>query len=215
MPPSPCRQRDIVRILASVDKTLHNFFYDNSRISAISGIAGTNKSSTPAPNASSSPNRDKSKGGPIRPGVVLDMFPESDYAHVAVFTTLRGKTISEINGLLRHIVAAIHPVNHKTDAAASGWIHTLAVYPTWRTPEAAKYSLCLCIKHQVPINELKPWSWEDEPAPGGERFTMCKGDFRVLQQLCERNERLRGLFASEMRWLLEELSLDDILKRCD
>ena len=43
---------------------------------------------------------------------------------------------------------------------------------------------------------------------------MCRGDFRVLQQLCERNERLRGLFVSEIRWLFEELSLDDILKRC-
>jgi len=44
---------------------------------------------------------------------------------------------------------------------------------------------------------------------------MCKGDFRVLQKLCERNERLRGLFASEMGWLFEELSLDDLLKRYD
>jgi hypothetical protein len=141
------------------------------------------------------------------------VFP--DYAHVAVFTTLKGKGLSNINGLLRHITAAIHPANHKRGAAASGWIHTLVVYPTWRTPEAAKHSLCLCLKHQVPIKDLKPWSWKDEPAFGREKPRMCRGDFRVLQQLCERNERLRGLFASEIRWLFEELSLDDVLKRCN
>lgn len=210
MPPSP---RDIVRVLASVDRTLHNFFYDNSRLSAVSGITGTKKSSTPAPNVSTPPNRDRSKGGPVRPGVVLDVFP--DYAHVAVFTTLKGKGLSDIDGLLRHISAAIHPINYRRDPAAFGWIPTLAVYPTWHTPEAAKHSLCLCIKHRVPINELKPWSWKDEPALGGEKFVMCRGDFRVLQLLCERNERLRGLFASDIRWLFEELSLDDFLKRCD
>ena len=44
---------------------------------------------------------------------------------------------------------------------------------------------------------------------------MCSGDFRILQQLCERNERLRGLFKSEIRWIFEELSLDDIVNQCD
>jgi len=215
MPPSP---RDVVRVLASVDRTLHNFFYDNSRLSHLStipGITRTKKSSTPAPDVSSPPNRDQPKCGPVRPGVVLEVFP--DYAHVAVFTTLKGKGLSDINGLLRHIIATVHPANpanHKRDPAASGWIHTLAVYPTWHTPETAKQSICLCLKHRVPIDELKPWSWKDGPASGGEKFKMCRGDFRVLQQLCERNERLRGLFVSEIRWLFEELSLDDILKRC-
>ena len=38
---------------------------------------------------------------------------------------------------------------------------------------------------------------------------MGMADFRALQQLCERNERLRGLFVSEMRWLFED---DDVVK---
>ena len=40
---------------------------------------------------------------------------------------------------------------------------------------------------------------------------MCRGDFRVLQQLCERNERLGGLFTIKL--LLEEVSLDDVITR--
>lgn len=213
MPPSPYRPRDVVRVLASVDRTLHNFFYDNSRLPTIFGIAGTKKSSTPTPGVSSLPNHGKSKGGSVRPGVVLDVFP--DHAHIAVFTTLKGKALSDIHGILRHIIAVIHPSNHKSDAASFGWVHTLAVYPTWQIPEAAKHSLCICLKHRVPINELKLWSWKDELASGEAKFKMCKGDFRVLQQLCERNERLCGLFASELGWLFEELSLDDVLKRHD
>jgi len=41
---------------------------------------------------------------------------------------------------------------------------------------------------------------------------MCKGDFKLLQQLCERNEGLRGLFASKVGWLFEELNLGDFVK---
>lgn len=52
------------------------------------------------------PNRPKTRG-PVRPGVVLKVSP--DYAIVAMFTTLGGKTLSEIKDLLRPIVAAILP----------------------------------------------------------------------------------------------------------
>ena len=48
----------------------------------------------------------------------------------------------------------------------------------------------------------------------GERFRMCERDFELLQQLCEKNEGLRGLFASES-WLFEELGLVDFMKRRD
>lgn len=50
----------------------------------------------------------------------------------------------------------------------------------------------------------------------GEEPTMCEEDFEVLQQLCERNERLRGWFVeSEIGWSFDKLSSDDVVKRCD
>jgi len=41
----------------------------------------------------------------------------------------------------------------------------------------------------------------------GEKFRICKANFRLLQQLCERNERLGRLFG--------ELGLGGLAKRCD
>jgi len=207
MPSLPHQPRDIVRVLASVDRTLHTFFYDNSNLSTAYRITKKNGLSSPVP----PPGHIRPKGIPVRPGVVLDVSP--DYATVAMFTTLKGKALSEIKGLLRPVVAAILPVNHKHDPAALGGLHALAVHPTWRIPGAAKHSLCLCLKHRIPINEVKPWNWKGEPAVVGEKPRMCKADFRLLQHLCERNERLRGLFVSEIRWLFEELSLEDLAKR--
>lgn len=202
MPPQPYRPGDIVRILASVNKTLRGFFFDNSHLSTISGVTEPHESKIPPL------NRGKFKGYPVRPGVILDVHP--DYATVAMFTSLHVEAPSDVKGLLRHVVAAIHPANHKRDAAASGWLHTLAVHPTWHTSGGAKHTLCLCIRHQVPINGLKPWSWKEELASVEEDPKMYGADFRALQQLCERNERLRGLFVSEMRWLFED---DDVVKR--
>lgn len=213
MSPSPYQPRDIVRVLASVDRTLHTFFYDNSHLPTISRDTGAKKLNTQAPETDTPPSCTKPKRGPPRPGVVLSVSP--DYATVALFTTLHGKPLSEIKGLLRPIVATILPVNHKRDAAAPGWLQTLAVHPTWHAPEVAKQTLCLCLKHQVLISELKQLSWKGESTMVGERFRMCRGDFRLLQQLCERNERLRGLFVSDIRWMLEVLSLDDLVTRCD
>ena len=205
MPPPPYRSRDIVRVLTSVDQTLRNFFFDNHRLATISGKAPTTSPS----------NRDQSGGNLTPPGVVLDVFP--DHANVAVFMNLKGKGLSEINGLLRHVIATIRPTDHgqKYDAAASGWLHALAIYPTWRVPDAKQHSLCLCLKHKISFNELQPWSREDKPKSGGAKYKMCRGDFKILQQLCERNERLRGLFATEIRWLVEEVNLDEVMKRLD
>jgi len=206
-PPQP---RDIVRLLGSVDRTLYTF-YDNSNLSTTSGITKTKRLSTLTPDVSSPPHPNKPKSAPARPGVVLDV--SSDYATVAMFTTLQGKAPSDIKGLLRPIIAAILPVNDKHDAAASGGLPTFAVHPTWHVSGAAKPSLCqlcLCLKHRIPINELELWKHRGGP---GERFKMLKADFKLLQRLCERNEHLRGLFASEIRWLFEELSLDDFVKR--
>ncbi|KAF9649834.1 hypothetical protein BDM02DRAFT_3113063 [Thelephora ganbajun] len=211
MPPLPYQPREIVRIPASVNRALYDFFYNNSHLSANSEITGSNQANTQAPDPLSSPSREQSKGGPERPGVVLDA--SHDYATVAMFTTLQGKGLSEVKGVLRPIIAAILPVNHKLDAAAPGWLHTLAVHPTWRVPEVAQHSLCLCLKHRVSIDELKPWCLKDESAMAGEKFRMCRGDFRLLQQLCERNERLRGLFTSEIGWLFEELGMNDFVRR--
>ena len=210
MLPSAYKPRDIVRVPASVNQTLHTFFYDNSRLSSISGITKANRLNTPVPNASSPSSHNQPKSVPVRPGVVLDLSP--GYATVAMFTTLRGAAPSEIKGLLRSIIAAILPANDKRDPAASDGLPTFAVYPTWRVSGDAKHSLsqlCLCLKHQVPINDLEPWSRKDEPDITGEKFRMCKGDFRALRQLCERNEHLRGLFASDITQLLQELRLDD------
>jgi len=211
MPPLPYQPREIVGAAISVNNALRAFFYDNSHLSTISGITHANKSNTPAPNAFPLPSCKELKDGPIRPGVVLDVTP--DFATLAMFTTLHGKALSDIRGLLRTIVAPIHPVNAKRDPAASDGLQLLAVHPTWCVPEAGKQTLCLCLKHRVPIDELKPWSWKGEPAIGVEKFVMCRPDFKLLQELCERNERLRGLFASEIRRLVEELNLDDVVKR--
>ena len=206
MSPPPYRSRDIVRVLTSVDQTLRNFFFDNHRLATIPGKASTADLSTPS-------NRDQSGGNLTPPGVVLDVLP--DHANVAVFMNLKGKGLSDINGLLRHVIATIHPTNQRYDAAASGWLHSLAIYPTWRIPDPGQHSLCLCLRHKVSIDELKPWSWEEKPKSGGAKYRMCKRDFKILQQLCERNERLRGLFATEIRWLLEEVNVDDVMKRVD
>ena len=211
MPPSPYQPRDIVRVLASVNHTLHAFFYDNSRLSTTPGSTKTNKSGTPTPETFSPPSRNRPKSVRARPGVIIDLAP--DYATVAMFTTLRGTAPSDVKGLLRSIIATIIPANIKRDLATSGGLPAFAVHPTWHTQGAAKHSLCLCLKHQVPIKELKPWSQKRKPAMAGERFQMRSTDLRLLQQLCERNERLRGLFTSEIRWLFEELSLDDFVKR--
>ena len=127
-----------------------------------------------------------------------------------MFTTLQGKAPSDIKGLLRPVIAAILPVNNKRDATASGGLPTFAVYPTWHVPGVGRHSFCLCVKHQVPISELGPWNCEGESAVVAERFKMCRPDFKSLQQLCERNERLRGLVTSEIR--LENLGLDDLGK---
>lgn len=203
MPPSPFQPRDIICVLASIDQTLYSFFYNNLHLPTVSKAAGTSKSSSSAPNVSSPPTRDRSVSGPVRPGVVLEI--SRDHATIAVITTFRGKALSDIRAPLRHMIATIHPVNKKHDAAGSA----LAVYPTWRIPETAKHSFCLCLKYQVPVSELRPWNWKDEPALVGEEPKMCKGDFKVLQQLCERNESLRGLFVSEIKWFFEELGLCD------
>jgi hypothetical protein len=215
MPPSPLAYRpgprDIVSFLASVDHKLSTFFYDNPRLSTMSGITGTDKSSSPAVDPPLS--RKQLKSSPIRPGVVLDI--TSDYATVAMFTTLQGKAPSEIKGLLRHLIATIHPVHNKRHPDASSGLPMLAIYPiSGRVARVATRSLCLCLKHRIPLDELKPWSWKDEPEVADERFRMCKGDFKALQQLCERNEHLRGLFASEISWLFQELYLDDFVKWC-
>ena len=197
-----------------MDRTLYNFFFDNSNLSAISGITKTNRLATPAPDTFSPPKPNKPKSTPARPGVVLDV--SSDYATVAMFTTLQGKAPSDIKGLLRPIIAAILPVNGKRDAPTSGGLPALAVHPTWPVSGIAKpflSQLCLCIQHRVPINELELWNFKDGPPMIGERFRMCKPDFRLLRQLCERNEGLRGLFTSELSWLFEELGLDDFMKR--
>jgi len=197
-----------------VDRTLHTFFYDNFNLPTVSGITKPNRLGTQAPDTPSPPNPNQPKKPPARPGVVLDV--SSDYATVALFTTLHGKAPSDIKGLLRSIIAAILPVNGKRDTAASDGLPTFAVHPTWRVSGVAKPSLCqlcLCLKHRVPINQLEPWNHKDGPTMAGERFRMCKPDFKLLRQLCERNEHLRGLFASEIRWLFEELSLDDFVKR--
>ena len=190
---------------------LHSFFYDNSRVSTTSGSTEMNKSNRPAPETFSPPSRNKPRSVPARPGVILDVSP--NYATVAMFTTLQGKALSDIKGILRSVIAAVLPVNNRRNAAASSELPAFAVHPTWHIPGATKHSLCLCLKHQVPINELRPWSHKHEPAMVGEKFRMCKTDFKSLRQLCERNERLRGLFASEIRWLFQELSLDDFVKR--
>ena len=79
--------------------------------------------------------------------------------------------------------------------------------------EALLCQLCLCLKHRVPINDLEPWNYEGGRPIAGERFRMCTTDFESFRQLCERNEHLRGLFASEIRWLFKELCLDDFVKR--
>ena len=206
--------RDIVRVPASVDKTLHSFFFDNSRLSSVSLNAKSNKLSTPAPHASSPSVHKQAKSGPPRPGVILDV--SSDCATVAMFTSLRGKGLIEVKGLLRPIMAQILPVNHKPNDKTSVWLPTLAIHPTWGATAAAKHSLCLCLKHQVPIDELEPWTWKDEPVTVEQRYRMCRPDFGLLKQLCERNEGLRGLLTSpEMRWFFEELFLEDFLKRCD
>jgi hypothetical protein len=214
MPPLPYRPRDIVRVPASVNQTLHTFFHNNSHLPTISGITQAKKSSTPAPDVSPSSGHNQPKSVPVRPGVILDVSP--DHATIAMFTTLNGATPSDIKGLLRLIIAAILPVNGKRDPTASDGLPTFAVHPTWRVlgdAEPSLSQLCLCLKHRVPINELEPWSWKDEPNMVGERFKMCRADFKALQQLCERNEHLRGLFASEISWLFQELRLDDIVKR--
>ena len=116
-----------------------------------------------------------------------------------MFTTLQGKAPSDIKGLLRPIIAAVLAANSKCGAAASGGLPMIAVHPTWRVSGAAKHSLCLCLKHRVPVNELKPWNHKDEPTMAGEMFKVCEADFGLLLQLCERNERSRGLFASEIK----------------
>lgn len=212
MPSSPYSPRDIVRVVASVDQTLRTFFYDNSRLSAVSGTTEATKSTAPPPGVPSASSRNRPRGGPTRPGVILGL--SADSATVAMFTTLRGKGIPDVKGILRPVMATVLPANHKRDPTTPGWLPTLAVYPTWRTPATAKHTLCLCLKHKVSFDKLEPWSWKDEPAMAGEKFRMCGGDFRLLQQLCERNEGLRGLFASES-WLFEELSLVDFMKRRD
>lgn len=200
MPPSPCHPGDIVRVVASVDRTLRTFFYHNSHISAMPGTKST------------ALGRDQFKGGPVRPGVLLDLSPDS--ATVAMFTTLQGRGISQVKGALRPVMAAVLPVNQKRGPKASGQLPTLAIHPTWRNPPAANSTLCLCLRHRVPIDKLEPWSWKDEPVMAGERFRMCPDDLRLLMQLCEKNEGLRGLFASES-WLFEEFSLVDFMKRRD
>jgi hypothetical protein len=203
MPPGPpYHLRDIVRVPASVNRTLHNFYYHNSHLSAMSRTAESTK-----PTAW---GQDQSKGAPIRPGVILGL--SSDFAIVAMFTTLRGKGISRVKGVLRPLMATVLPVNHKGDFETSSWMPSLAVHPTWRTPPTATHTLCLCLKHVVPIDKLKPWRWKDEPTMGKPK--MCQDDFRLLLQLCEKNEGLRGLFASES-WLFEDFSLIDFMKRRD
>lgn len=213
MPP-PYHPRDIVRVVASVDRTLRSFFYDNSRLSAMPGTTEAAKSSPLDPDAPLASALSQYKGGPARPGVILDL--STDSATVAMFTTLQGKGISEVKGVLRPIMARILPANSgdKHDPAASGWLPTLAVHPTWYTPSTAKQTLCLCLKHEVPVEELEPWVLRREPATAGQRFRMCKDDFKLLQQLCEKNEGLRGLFAPKS-WLFEEFSLVDFMKRRD
>ncbi|KAF9791026.1 hypothetical protein BJ322DRAFT_1104680 [Thelephora terrestris] len=216
VPPFRPLARDIVRVAASVDRTLHNFFYDNSRLSALSvaSEAMAKKSKSLTPDIPSPSTRKEPKNSPQRPGVILDV--SSDNATVAIFTTLQGKRLSEVKGILRPIMAEILPVGHNGDHETSEpyWLHTLKVLPTWRAPDTANNILCLCIKHQVPIDKLEPWSWKGEPKmAAGQKYKMCKSDFKLLQQLCKRNERLRGLFASsEMGWLFEELRLDDFIR---
>lgn len=213
MPPLP-QPRDIVRLRGSVDRTIYTFFCNNAHLSAVSKITKTIRLNTPAPEALSPPSPNQPKSAPARPAVVLDI--SSDYATVAMFTTLKGKSTSDITGLLRLFVAAILPVNGKRDVAASGGLPTLGVLPTWRIPGIAKPSLCqlcLCLKHRVPINELELWSYKNRPTMGGERFRMCRTDFKLLRQLCERNEGLRGLFTSKVGWVFKELNLDDFVKR--
>lgn len=73
------------------------------------------------------------------------------------------------------------------------------------------HTLCLCLKHEVPVDELQPWKWKDERTTAGARFQMCEDDFRRLLQLCERNEGLQGLFAPG-GWLYEQLDLDGFKK---
>ena len=167
------------------------------------GTTKTTNSTALSPGAYLTSNQNQSTSGPTRPGVILDSSP--DFATVAMFTTLQGKGISQVKGILRPIMATVHPAHHKRDPEAPGRLPTLAVYPTWRTPS----TLCLCLKHKVPTDKLELWSWRDN---AGENYRMCGGDFRLLQQLCEKNEGLRGLFASES-WLFEELSLIDFMKR--
>ena len=220
MPPvSPFRPvaHDIVRVAASVDWTLHNFFYDNSRLSALATTTPAKtkkqKQKSPAPNAPSPSTRKEPKNALHRPSVILDV--SADNATVAIFATLQGKKLSEVKGIIRPIMAEVLPVGHTNnhEGSGSGWLHTLQVSPTWRIPDKANHSVCLCIKHQVPIAKLEPWSWGEEPKMVGQRYRMCKADFKLLQQLCQRNESLRGLFASsEMGWLFEELRLDDFVR---
>lgn len=210
MSPNPYRPRDIVRVVASVNHTLHNFFYDNSRLSAASGTPGPKRSETvPSP-----PGGNKSKGGPVRPGVILGV--SSDHATVAMFTTLRGKGLSGVKGFLRPIVAPIRSANQKCDVTTPGWPHPLAIHPAWPVTGAAKQALCICLRHEVPIHALEPWIWKDEEPTmmAGEKLAMCRSDFRELERLCERNEGLRGLLASDS-WLFEQLDLDDFSKRHD
>ena len=158
--------------------------------------------------------RDESiRGGPVRPGVILDLSPDS--ATVAMFTTLQGKGISRVKGALRPLMATVIPANLERDPGdVPSFLPKLAIHPTWRTPPTARHTLCLCLKHRVPIDRLGRWSWKGEPQMPGERLRMCSKDFRLLLQLCEKNEGLRGLFASES-WLFEEFSLVDFMKRRD
>lgn len=208
MSPSPYRPRDIVRVVASVDRTLRSFFYDNSHLSAMSGTA---TSTTPIPGTSkSTSSQNQFRGGPARPGVILGL--STDFATVAMFTTLQGKGLSQVKGALRPVMATVLPGNKKRDHETPGWLPTLTVHPTWRNPATAKHTLCLCLKHQVPIEDLEPWRWKGESMAAGEGYKMCGDDFKLLLQLCEKNEGLRGLFASE-GWLFEELGLIDFARR--
>ena len=178
--------RDIVRIRASVKQALRTFFTDNSRLGRVPITPKTsksNESTTSTPDTSPSPTC-----GVVRPGVVLAL--SSGYATVALFTTLSGTGLSGVEGRLRHLFVPIRPVNQKHDAALSNCPYSFAIHPTWPLTGVAKYTLCLCLKYKVPINQLKPWNRNGKPRTAGEKSRMCKVDFRRLLQLCKENSGL-------------------------
>ena len=185
--------RDIVRIRASVKRALRSFFTDNSRLDRVSTTPETsesNEATTSTPDTSPSPTRSrkKSKGGVVRPGVLLAL--SSGYATVALFTTLSGTGLSGVEGRYRHLFVPIRPVNHKHDTALSDSPYSFAIHPTWPLTGIAKYTLCLCLKYKVPIDQLRPWNRNGEHRIAGEKSRMCKVDFRRLLQLCKENSGL-------------------------